>query len=278
MAGTKYAYVKSFELPDTLLPGTFIVARVDGHSFHRFTEVHNFAKPNDERGLRLMDHAARDVMDEWKDIVLCFGESDEYSFLFRRKTELYNRRQAKILTSLVSKFTASYIFHWSEYFPETPLNYPPTFDARLILYPSVQEVRDYFSWRQADTHINNLYNTAFWALVEQGGQTTKKAHESLRGTNSSQKNETLFSRFGINYSKLSERFRKGSILVRAISSEKDASNSATIVPALESEGNSETSPQRKMDKLAALKSAIETLHVDIIRDEFWTDRPTLLVD
>lgn len=35
MAGTKYAYVKSFELPDPLLPGTFLVLRVDGHAFHR---------------------------------------------------------------------------------------------------------------------------------------------------------------------------------------------------------------------------------------------------
>lgn len=26
----------------------------------------------------LMDHAARDVMEEYKDIVLAFGESDEY--------------------------------------------------------------------------------------------------------------------------------------------------------------------------------------------------------
>ena len=34
MAGTKYAYIKSFELPDPLLPNTFIVLRVDGCSFH----------------------------------------------------------------------------------------------------------------------------------------------------------------------------------------------------------------------------------------------------
>lgn len=35
MAGTKYAYVKTFELPDTLLPGTYIVVRLDGRGFHR---------------------------------------------------------------------------------------------------------------------------------------------------------------------------------------------------------------------------------------------------
>ena len=35
-------------------------------------------KPNDERALQLMDHAAKDVMNEFKDIVIAFGESDEY--------------------------------------------------------------------------------------------------------------------------------------------------------------------------------------------------------
>ena len=29
-------------------------------------------------------------------------------------------------------------------------------------------------------HINNLYNTAFWSLVQQGGQTTTEAHATLR--------------------------------------------------------------------------------------------------
>lgn len=36
MAGSKFAYVRDFELPDPLLPGTFMVFRLDGHSFHRY--------------------------------------------------------------------------------------------------------------------------------------------------------------------------------------------------------------------------------------------------
>ena len=35
MANTKYAYVRDFELPDPLLPDTFMIFRLDGHSFHR---------------------------------------------------------------------------------------------------------------------------------------------------------------------------------------------------------------------------------------------------
>jgi tRNA(His) guanylyltransferase len=44
----------------------------------RFSEKHGFAKPNDIRALKLMDAAAKDVMEEHPDIVLAFGESDEY--------------------------------------------------------------------------------------------------------------------------------------------------------------------------------------------------------
>ena len=45
---------------------------------HRFSEKHEFTKPNDVRALQLMDHAARDLMEEYPDIILAFGESDEY--------------------------------------------------------------------------------------------------------------------------------------------------------------------------------------------------------
>jgi tRNAHis guanylyltransferase len=81
MAASRFAYVRNFELPDPLLPATFIIFRIDGHSFHRFSDVHTFAKPNDSRALQLMDHAARSLMDEYSDIVLGFGESDEYRYL-----------------------------------------------------------------------------------------------------------------------------------------------------------------------------------------------------
>lgn len=35
MAGSRFEYVKAFELPDPLLPATYIVLRIDGHAFHR---------------------------------------------------------------------------------------------------------------------------------------------------------------------------------------------------------------------------------------------------
>ncbi|GJJ78277.1 tRNA(His) guanylyltransferase [Entomortierella parvispora] len=215
MAKSKYEYVKEFETDDKLLRNVFILVRVDGKGFHKFSAAHQFNKPNDVRALNLMNHAARSVMHELDDIVLAFGESDEYSFLFRRSTDLYQRRESKIVSTVVSLFTSAYVYYWNDYFTDSrrPL-YPPVFDGRAVLYPSEVEVKDYFAWRQADTHINNLFNTSFWALVEKGGMTPKAAEVKLSGTDSKDKNEMLFTEFNTNYSKLPAIFRKGSVLLR----------------------------------------------------------------
>lgn len=39
---------------------------------------------------------------------------------------------------------------------DRPMEMIPSFDARTVLYPNDQSLRDYLSWRQADCHINNL--------------------------------------------------------------------------------------------------------------------------
>ncbi|XP_055610199.1 probable tRNA(His) guanylyltransferase [Uranotaenia lowii] len=214
MANSRFEYVKSFEQPDKLLPNCWIVIRVDGKGFHKFCNVHAFEKPNDELGLNLMNLAAVAVMQEFNEIILAYGQSDEYSFVFRRDASVYERRKDKLISYLCSLFTSAYLFNWSYIFKDTKtLKYPPVFDSRAVLYPTDQNIRDYLSWRQADLHINNLYNTTFWKLVA-SGLTNNKAEERLRGTFSSDKNEILFKEFDINYNNEPIMYRKGTILVR----------------------------------------------------------------
>ncbi|ORY31282.1 putative tRNA guanylyltransferase [Naematelia encephala] len=269
MAKSRFEYVRDFELPDPLLPSAYIVVRIDGRGFHKFSDTHTFEKPNDVRALNLMDRAAKSVMDEYEDVVLAFGESDEYSFLIRRQSQLYNRRRSKINSSIVSLFTSSYVYHWPTYLPNTPLQYPPSFDSRVILYPSAKEVRDYFSWRQADTHINNLQNTCFWCLVK-SGLSTKEANKTLQGTDSKAKNEMLFSRFAINYNHIPPQFRKGSTLVRSPPPDLDE-NTSDVKPVL-------VPGDRKGKRRPYEGTTGEVIVVweDIIGDRFWEDRPWLL--
>ncbi len=120
----------------------------------------------------------------------------------------------------MSCFTSAYVFNWSKIFTDVELKFPPTFDGRVILYPSFQNLKDYFSWRQVDCHINNLYNTTFWALVKIGGLTNEQAHYKLKGTFSKDKNEILHNQFDINYNFIEEVYKRGTIILKMMKEDK----------------------------------------------------------
>lgn len=64
-------------------------------------------------------------------------------------------RCSKLVTTIVSTFTANYVLGWSKYFPDAPLTAPlPSFDGRAVCYPSNTNLRDYLSWRQADCKLS----------------------------------------------------------------------------------------------------------------------------
>ena len=113
--------MKQFERSNELLPNTFIMVRVDGRGFTSFCDIHGFEKPNDMRGIKLMSKAARSVMEDFTEIVIAYGDSDEFSFVFKKSAKVFNRREDKILSCVLSKFSTSYVFYWSRYFPDVQL-------------------------------------------------------------------------------------------------------------------------------------------------------------
>ncbi|XP_004494705.1 tRNA(His) guanylyltransferase 1 [Cicer arietinum] len=202
----KPEYVRSFEFDSKLMPSTWVVVRIDGCHFHRFSEIHEFVKPNDERALNLMNSCAVAVLEEFRqDIVFAYGVSDEYSFILKKSTNLYQRRASKIISAIVSFFTSTYVMRWKDFFPQSELNYLPSFDGRAVCYPSAEIVRDYLSWRQVDCHINNQYNSCFWKLVA-SGKSKREAQRSLKGAQLQKKIEEL----AIDYNQLPVMFRQGS--------------------------------------------------------------------
>ncbi|XP_058005108.1 tRNA(His) guanylyltransferase 1 isoform X3 [Hevea brasiliensis] len=209
MANSKYEYVKSFEANDEVMFPNLIVVRIDGRDFRRFSEVHEFERPNDEKALNLMNACAISVLEEYPDIVFSYGFSDEYSFVFKKTTKFYQRRASKILSLIVSFFSSIYATKWKEFFPMKDMRYPPTFNGRVICCATIEVLQEYLAWRQNDCHANNQYNTCLWKLVE-SGKTEKEAQEILKGTQKQEKNELLFQEFGVNYKKLPEMFRQGS--------------------------------------------------------------------
>ncbi|CAI8508566.1 unnamed protein product [Hanseniaspora opuntiae] len=216
MANSRFEYVKEFETHMKVLPETYIVIRIDGKNFHEFSDYYKFQKPNDVRAINLMNASAKNLVLKYKSEIICaYGESDEYSFILRKDTQLYNRRIDKLTSLFVSYFTSQYIFLWDKFFEnEMKLDYKhlPMFDSRCVNYPNLDVIKDYLTWRFVDTHINNLYNTAFWGLILKCGMSNREAQEKLSGTLSKDKNEILFKECGINYNDEPEIFKKGSLI------------------------------------------------------------------
>ncbi|MBW0522863.1 hypothetical protein O181_062578 [Austropuccinia psidii MF-1] len=304
MANSQFGYVRHSELDDRLLPNTFMVIRLDGKGFTKFSTSHGFMKPNDIRALSLMNKAATHVLEsdlgrghhaalpskskknakttsnqpkKSNGIILAYGQSDEFSFAFGRNCQAFNRRGSKILTTVLSTFTAAYVYSWNEFFPESPLEIDnlPTFDGRIIQYATDQELRDYFKWRQVDAHINNLYNTTFWALVKFGSRTSQEAHADLKGTFAKDKHSILFERFQINYNNEPEIFKKGSILIwlspsLTTSSYEEGSDTPTQLLALTS--NTEVAgPTEKLSTSTILARFVKIIHQDLIKDSWWIE-------
>ncbi|KAL2932094.1 tRNA(His) guanylyltransferase 1 [Bienertia sinuspersici] len=214
-------YLESFQFQDKLMPFTWIVVRIDGCHFHRFSDVHKFKKPNDEQALNLMNSCAAAVLQEFQDIVFAYGVSDEFSFVLNKDSKLYERNASKIVSAIVSFFSSKYISKWNEFFMEKEMEYPPSFDGRAVCYPTSKILRDYLSWRQVDCHINNQYNTCFWTLVDfkertsghQNKRCKSEAQNELKGTQTEQKND-LLTKYGIDYTALPDIFRLGSCVFR----------------------------------------------------------------
>uniref|UniRef100_F7F312 tRNA(His) guanylyltransferase n=1 Tax=Monodelphis domestica TaxID=13616 RepID=F7F312_MONDO len=297
MAKSKFEYVRDFEADDTCLAHCWVVVRLDGRNFHRFAEKHNFTKPNDSRALDLMTRCAQTVMTELEDIVMAYGQSDEYSFVFKRKSNWFRRRASKFMTNAASQFASSYVFYWKDYFKDQDLLYPPAFDGRVVVYPSNQTIKDYLSWRQADCHVNNLYNTVFWMLIQRSKLTPAQAQERLRGTLAADKNEILFSEYNINYNNEPPMFRKGTVLIwkkmrkiKPLRSEiicPKASEKLDFLPkcsykSIKEIKSKEIKPpgetEGKQVEVTRIRTKPVALHCDIIGDTFWKEHPEILED
>lgn len=145
-----------------------------------------------------------------------------------------------------------------------------------MLYPSVETLRDYINWRQVDCHINNLYNTTFWALQLLDSKlgtkklTATEAELRLRGTFAKDKNEILYSEYDINYNNEAEMYKKGSILVYDIPPVDTDSNG----PGLEKSDSKK--PESKRAERDRRKRGVQLIHVDMIQDGFWKTYSNIL--
>ncbi|MBN1912646.1 MAG: tRNA(His) guanylyltransferase Thg1 family protein [Pirellulales bacterium] len=90
-----------------VLPGIFIVARLDGRNFTRLTkEVHAFQAPFDDRFRDMMVATTEHLMTCGFSVLYGYTESDEISLLFAPGENAFGRKVRKINSVLAGEASA----------------------------------------------------------------------------------------------------------------------------------------------------------------------------
>jgi tRNA(His) guanylyltransferase len=177
-------------------PGAWLILRLDGRGFSRFTES-RFEKPFDARFHDGMVQAAQALLEQLQGLY-AYTESDEISVLFPPTWELFDRELEKAvsLSAGIASAALSVAFGTAVHF-----------DSRAVVAAQDEQVVDYFRWRQADAARCALNGWSYWTL-RRAGQSVAEATAALEGRGVAQKHELLF-RAGVNFNDLPLWQRRG---------------------------------------------------------------------
>jgi tRNA(His) guanylyltransferase len=183
-----------------VLPGLYIVARLDGRSFTRLTkEVHEFEAPFDVGFRDMMLDTVEHLMICGFKVIYGYTESDEISLLFAHDENGFNRKLRKLNSVLAGEASAKF---------SLLLGAVACFDCRISELPTAGLVVDYFRWRNEDAHRNALNAHCYWCL-RKDGVGVNEATTALVGLSVAQKNELLF-QHDINFNDLPSWQKRGS--------------------------------------------------------------------
>ncbi|MGB0385487.1 MAG: tRNA(His) guanylyltransferase Thg1 family protein [Ardenticatenaceae bacterium] len=182
-----------------VLPGLYMVARLDGRTFTRLTkERHKFERPFDTRFRDYMVATTEHLMSCGFRALYGYTQSDEISVLFHLQEDTFKRKIRKFNSVLAGEASAKFSLLLGDL---------GAFDCRISQLPTVDLVVDYFRWRSEDATRNALNSYCYWQLREQG-QSVRQATDALEGMSVPEKNELLFG-LGINFNNLPTWQKRG---------------------------------------------------------------------
>lgn len=209
----RYEASYDFRLP----PRTYVIVRLDGHGFSKFTKKMN--KPFDDVFSDAMDFATVELCKKFNP-KFAYTQSDEISLLF---TDFENIEGEQIFDGKVQKLCsltagcASAKFNqyliamtipWTklDYDGNTILNFNTAeFDSRVFIIPDFREVSNYFVHRQQDCTRNSVSMAA----------DRYYSHKQLEKKSSDEKQELLFQK-GINWNDYKTKYKRGSVIRKEI--------------------------------------------------------------
>lgn len=195
----KMMRVYETSLDQYVMPGVYIVARIDGRSFTKLTkETLQLEKPFDMRFRDAMMATVEHLMNSGFKIIYGYTESDEISLLFDLEEKSFNRKVRKMNSILAGEASAMFTLQTGTL---------AAFDCRICPLPDIGKVVDYFRWRSEDALRNSLNAYCYWRLRELG-KSQAEATREVSGLSVAEKNELLF-RSGINFNNIPAWQKRG---------------------------------------------------------------------
>jgi len=182
-----------------VLPGLWMVARLDGRGFTKLTkETMQYEVPFDVRFRDAMLDTTEHLMTCGFNVVYGFTESDEISLLLSQSENSFGRKLRKLNSVLAGEASAKF---------SLLIGRVGCFDCRISQLPTLDLVVDYFRWRNEDAHRNALNAHCYWTL-RHDGKNERQATAILSGQSIATKNELLF-QYGINFNDLPNWQKRG---------------------------------------------------------------------
>jgi tRNA(His) 5'-end guanylyltransferase len=182
-----------------VLPGIYMVARLDGRSFSRLTkEIYKFEAPFDECFRDHMIAVIEYLMNDNFEFSYGYTQSDEISLLFRLETNVFHRKLRKLNSILAAEASAVISLR---------LGGVTAFDCRISQLPTSAFVLDYFRWRQEDAARNALNAHCYW-LLRKEGKSVHAATAELEHCSVAERNEFLY-QHGINFNDIPAWQKRG---------------------------------------------------------------------
>lgn len=144
---------------DKLMRRCPTIIRLDGKAFHTWTK--GLDRPFDDTFIAIMANTMKFVTDNIQGAVFAYCQSDEISILLRDYDTItteawFDKNIQKMVSVSASLATAKFNESANEAFEGKPL---ALFDSRVFNIP-VEEVVNYFIWRQQDAVRNSIRSMA----------------------------------------------------------------------------------------------------------------------
>lgn len=182
-----------------IIPGCYVVARVDGRNFSTLTRKILKLEPYNPNMSVAMQETTKHLMNMGFVTVFAYTQSDEMSILLSPIHDNFAGKIRKINSIFAGEASAFFSRH---------MNIHAAFDCRTIQLPNIETVIDYFNWRVNDAERNCLSMWCWYLLRTKEGLSTEKTQKEMNKKSYQWKHDKLMEH-GMNFNDLSPTTKRG---------------------------------------------------------------------